>query len=122
MSKEARDRVILNSAKTNLEKHMAFFGLTEQQTASQFMFQHTFDLKFRVPFKQYAEGRSSSARLNLDSDTVEQIKEINQLDVQLYEFAQKIMKDRYEAAKLDDDHDDDDLNYVTSKETKLNWD
>ena len=98
MSNKRREMVLLNSAKNNLEK-MAFFGLTEQQKASQFMFQYTFDMNFKRPFEQHDESRSSAARLGLDQDIIDQITEMNHLDVELYEFAKNLMERRYEEAK-----------------------
>ena len=44
MSPEERDTVMLYSAKDNLRK-MTFFGLTEFQEQSQYLFEETFNLK-----------------------------------------------------------------------------
>ena len=46
MSRDARDTIMLESAKENLLR-MAFFGLTELQAESQYIFQGTFNLQFR---------------------------------------------------------------------------
>lgn len=51
MNEEARERS-LQSAKSNL-KNMAFFGLTEFQRKTQFLFERTFNLKFISPFTQF---------------------------------------------------------------------
>jgi heparan sulfate 6-O-sulfotransferase HS6ST1 len=56
----------LASAKTNLER-LAYFGLTEEQHLSQYLFQQTFQLEFRVPFQQFNTTHSSlttQGRLN----------------------------------------------------------
>lgn len=45
MKPEERDATMLASAKANLEK-MAFFGLTEFQENSQYLFEETFNLKY----------------------------------------------------------------------------
>jgi heparan sulfate 6-O-sulfotransferase HS6ST1 len=55
---EQRDRQLLASAKTNLER-LAYFGLTEEQHLSQYLFQQTFQLEFRVPFQQFNTTHSS---------------------------------------------------------------
>ena len=44
MSTGARNRLLLSSAKANLER-MAYFGLTEDQLVSQYMFEQTFNLR-----------------------------------------------------------------------------
>lgn len=45
MSPEERGRIMLLSAKNNLKK-MAFFGLTEEQEISQYLFEVTFNLRY----------------------------------------------------------------------------
>lgn len=45
MSPEERNKLMLLSAKNNLKK-MAFFGLTELQEFSQYIFEETFNLKY----------------------------------------------------------------------------
>ena len=93
MSQKARDLIMLNSAKTNLEK-MAFFGLTEKQHESQVLFQNTFDLQFKKPFVQFNETTSSKEKHDLDQDTIDRITEMNHLDVELYEFAKTLLEKR----------------------------
>ena len=92
-----RKRIMLNSAKSNLEK-MAFVGLTEQQHESQSLFQRTFDLHFKTPFVQFNETTSYNAEMDLDQATLKRIAEMNDLDMEIYEFAKKLMQSR-----LDDD-------------------
>ena len=94
MSTKARELIMLNSAKTNLEK-MAFFGLTERQHESQILFQHTFDLQFKIPFKQNNETTSSNTENDLGQPTIDRITELNHLDVELYEYAKKLFAQRY---------------------------
>lgn len=45
MSAEERDTIMLASAKANLQR-MSYFGLTELQEISQYMFEETFNLKY----------------------------------------------------------------------------
>jgi hypothetical protein len=56
MSAEDRDAAILKSAKQNLER-LAFFGLTELQRETQYMFEETFNMNFRVKFEQLPSTR-----------------------------------------------------------------
>jgi len=95
MSQKARDIITLNSAKTNLEK-MAYFGLTEKQHESQELFEHTFDLRFKIPFEQFNETTSSNTESDLNQDTIDRITELNHLDVELYDFAKKLILRRYQ--------------------------
>lgn len=46
-----RDRILLQSAKRNLAR-MAFVGLTEHQSMSQYIFERTFHLNFTHSFDQ----------------------------------------------------------------------
>lgn len=88
-----RDLLMLTSAKDNLRR-MAFFGLTEQQQRSQRLFERTFRLRFLRPFAQLNETRSAAAFGQVGSEELEAVKRLNHLDMQLYEYAKKLMDDR----------------------------
>ncbi|XP_072034263.1 heparan-sulfate 6-O-sulfotransferase 2-like [Amphiura filiformis] len=93
MPPEERNQAMLQSAKYNLRR-LAFFGLTEHQLESQFVFEETFKLKFDVPFEQ-----TNSTNAELASVTPQQydrIKQLNSLDVKLYEFARSLFFQRIE--------------------------
>lgn len=62
-----RAQLLLESAKKNL-RDMAFFGLTEYQRKTQFLFERTFRLRFIRPFMQYNSTRA--AGVDLDNTTV----------------------------------------------------
>lgn len=62
-----RAQLLLDSAKKNL-RDMAFFGLTEYQRKTQFLFERTFRLRFIRPFMQYNSTRA--AGVDLDNATV----------------------------------------------------
>ena len=94
MSQKARDIIMLNSAKANLDK-MAYFGLTEKQHESQVLFQHTFDMHFKTPFVQFNETTSLNTESDLDQDIIDRITELNHLDVELYQYAKTLMENRY---------------------------
>ncbi|XP_005995567.1 heparan-sulfate 6-O-sulfotransferase 1-A [Latimeria chalumnae] len=88
-----RAQVLLESAKKNL-KDMAFFGLTEFQRKTQFLFERTFNLKFIRPFMQYNSTRAGG--VEVDNDTIQQIEELNDLDMQLYDYAKDLFQQRYQ--------------------------
>lgn len=101
MPKAERDRVMLASAKKNLQS-MAFFGLTEYQKISQYVFEETFNLRFAIPFEQNNATVSSSTIPTLTSAQEEKIASLNSLDTELYEFAKKILFERFEKLKARD--------------------
>ncbi|KAG0426417.1 hypothetical protein HPB47_026484, partial [Ixodes persulcatus] len=88
-----RDLLMLTSAKDNLRR-MAFFGLTERQQRSQRLFERTFRLRFLRPFAQLNETRSTAAFGQVGPEELEAVKRLNHLDMQLYEYAKKLMDDR----------------------------
>ncbi|XP_041119490.1 heparan-sulfate 6-O-sulfotransferase 1 [Polyodon spathula] len=88
-----RAQVLLESAKKNL-RDMAFFGLTEFQRKTQYLFERTFNLKFIRPFMQYNSTRA--AGVDVDNDTILRIEELNDLDMQLYDYAKDLFQQRYQ--------------------------
>ena len=99
-SKSQREKTILASAKTNLAR-LAFFGITSEQAKSQYLFEDTFNLKFKVPFE--AQNQHSKSDISdLEKKTLEEIKKLNSLDVELFQYAQQLMQKRFEEVKSDD--------------------
>ncbi|XP_032924775.1 heparan-sulfate 6-O-sulfotransferase 1 [Catharus ustulatus] len=88
-----RAQILLESAKKNL-KDMAFFGLTEFQRKTQYLFERTFNLKFIRPFMQYNSTRAGG--VEVDNDTIRRIEELNELDMQLYDYAKDLFQQRYQ--------------------------
>ncbi|XP_034037681.1 heparan-sulfate 6-O-sulfotransferase 2 [Thalassophryne amazonica] len=96
MSEEDRWAVLLNSAKRNL-RGMAFFGLTEYQRKTQYLFERTFKLEFIAPFTQLNGTRASS--VDVPSETQQRIRHLNQWDVELYEYARDLFLQRFQVAR-----------------------
>ncbi|XP_053565721.1 heparan-sulfate 6-O-sulfotransferase 1 [Bombina bombina] len=88
-----RAQLLLDSAKKNL-KDMAFFGLTEFQRKTQYLFERTFHLKFIRPFMQYNNTRAGG--VDLENSTIQRIEELNDLDMQLYDYAKDLFQQRYQ--------------------------
>ena len=100
MSKSQREKSILESAKTNLER-LAFFGLTSEQAKSQYLFEDTFNLKFKVAFE--AQNQHSKSDISdLDEETLNKIRDLNSLDVELFKYANNLMQTRFDEVKSDD--------------------
>ncbi|KAG5268710.1 hypothetical protein AALO_G00215560 [Alosa alosa] len=88
-----RAQILLESAKKNL-RDMAFFGLTEHQRKTQYLFERTFHLRFIRPFVQFNSTRASG--VDLDNGTIRRIEELNELDMQLYDYARDLFQQRYQ--------------------------
>ena len=80
------NNILLASAMNNLDK-MAFFGICEQQRASQLLFERTFGLKFSPPFKQSNENETREFIAKLPGEVRDRILELNSLDLKLYNYA-----------------------------------
>ncbi|KAM4664123.1 heparan-sulfate 6-O-sulfotransferase 2 [Discoglossus pictus] len=93
MPEDQRNKVLLDSAKENL-KQMAFFGLTEFQRKTQYLFEKTFNMHFISPFTQFNSTRASS--VEIDDQTQKQIETLNFLDMELYEYAKDLFLQRYQ--------------------------
>lgn len=98
MSTDERNLVMLNSAKRNL-RQMAFFGLCEEQIASQYLFERTFNQKFKRAFVQFNSTRSRATLQALSSDEIKLIHKLNHLDIKLYAFARELFRERFTAVK-----------------------
>uniref|UniRef100_A0A665WB36 Heparan-sulfate 6-O-sulfotransferase n=1 Tax=Echeneis naucrates TaxID=173247 RepID=A0A665WB36_ECHNA len=93
MSALERGQVLLASAKTNL-RNMAFYGLTEFQRKTQYLFERTFGLRFIQAFTQINSTRAASVGI---SEKVRwRIEGLNALDVELYEYAKELFLQRYQ--------------------------
>jgi len=98
-----RDSLMLASAKANLER-MAYFGLIEEQKISQYLFEETFSLEFKVQFEQLNRNdtHSGPVREKLSSEVEERILSLNNLDVELYKFAASLLSQRFDSMKSQD--------------------
>jgi len=93
-----RNRILLASAKTNLVR-MAYFGLTDEQLRSQYIFEQTFRIKFIEPFEQVHSSISSKTIAQLSADKLKLVRELNHLDVELYEFGHQLLFQRFNRLK-----------------------
>ncbi|XP_031560977.1 heparan-sulfate 6-O-sulfotransferase 1-B-like [Actinia tenebrosa] len=86
-----RDKIILKSAMRNLQS-MAYFGLTEYQKESQYLFEKTFGVKFFRPFAQKAEDdtRAADVMTDIEPADIQRLKKLNIVDIRLYAFAKEL--------------------------------
>ena len=122
MDSHKRDTIMLNSAKANLAA-MAYFGLTEEQEKSQYLFEETFNLMFKTDFDQleHSETHSGHSEDKLDDDVIDSIKNLNYLDMELYKFAQQLLSERFEKLWRSDESFQQHFQEV-SKEKQFSWD
>ncbi|XP_053912838.1 heparan-sulfate 6-O-sulfotransferase 3 [Cuculus canorus] len=99
MNESERNTILLQSAKNNL-KNMAFFGLTEFQRKTQYLFERTFNLKFISPFTQFNVTRASN--VDIGEDVRQRIEDLNFLDVQLYDYAKDLFLQRFQYSKQEE--------------------
>lgn len=91
MSEEVRNSILLQSAKDNLAD-MSFFGLTEFQKETQYMFEKTFKLKFLEDFEQRNE--TTASRADVSEEQLKEVKDLNNLDIELYQYAKELFLQR----------------------------
>lgn len=90
------NRLLLESAKYNL-KRFAYFGLLEYQKLSQFVFESTFNFTFEHSFLQL--NRTHSTQIKTNRETIELIRQLNSLDMQLYAYAKELLFERFARLK-----------------------
>ena len=113
---------MLNSAKANLA-NMAYFGLTEEQEISQYLFEETFNLRFKTDFDQLnrSDTHSGHSLDKLDDAVIEKIRNLNHLDLELYKFATILLKERFDLMKESDESFEEHIDEV-KKEKEFSWD
>jgi hypothetical protein len=70
---------------------MAFYGLREYQTISQYLFESTFHLNFSQPFVQLNITHSSLTKNKLSPQLLSKIRQLNHLFFELYEFSKQLL-------------------------------
>ena len=94
-----RSGKMLHSAETNLQ-NMSFFGLLEHLTMTQYLFHRTFGLIFT---ELWIPLNLTHSRLSpVSVSTQNNLLKINNLDVQLYRFAERLFFDRLLTRLLED--------------------
>ena len=83
------DRSALERAKQNLQTNFCFVGLTEEFDASLILLSRTFDWSFPFYVKKNVSQKKSWPE-NIDAQTHALLRQSNALDLELYEFAQKL--------------------------------
>ena len=121
-TREERDQILLESAKSNLLK-FSYFGITDFPSESSELFEKTFGVVLRNPLKAMVPMNSRGGQflqsLSLDKKILTLIVENNRLDLELYEYAIEIFKKRIRTIgrKLDTET----LNYIDKLNLDMNF-
>ena len=114
-SREQKDRILLESAKSNLRK-FSYFGINEFFVDSGSLFEETFGVSFGNPVQKlsfnssYAGHFINSLMVDEEIDVFKKVVQNNVLDLELYEYAFEIFRTRMRA--IGKELDTDTLNYV----------
>ena len=98
---------LLEEAKKVLEQEFTFFGLTERYTEFLLMAKKLLGWQYIVYERRNTSSRDSSSKQIIESNPVSEealqlIRDRNQLDIQLYEFASELFEKRCQAMGIDD--------------------
>ena len=71
---------------------------------SQYVFEETFNKRFKVPFVQNEETYSKATIDKASDDQLEAVRRKNSLDVELYAYAEQLLHNRFNEARRRDPH------------------
>lgn len=93
----AQDSILLESAKYNL-REMPYFALTEYMVESGALLEHSLGMRLRDPIVQkqvkHLHSNELARQVWSDKDLFNRIAEVNHLDMQLYQYALGLFKER----------------------------
>ena len=87
-------REILEKAKENLQNHFSVVGLTEKFEEFLQLLSHKLEWKTQLKKKQNV-GENRVNKDEIDSETIAVIERYNQLDIELYRYAQTLFEKQY---------------------------
>jgi hypothetical protein len=93
LHEDSSDR-FLNSAKRNLEREIAFFGVTERFAESIELFRSTFRNASEYSLPATMENRSEKSDAGLSQRALPRLEELNSNDLALYEHGLAIFQER----------------------------
>jgi hypothetical protein len=86
------DRDTLELAKKNLCEHFAVVGITEKFDETLFLLKETFDWQNSIEYQHHNVTQNRPKKSDLGRETLRTIKEANQLDIELYAYAEKLFR------------------------------
>ena len=99
--KEEKRRKLLENAK-NILNQLSFFALNEFQHESQLLFEKTFKNQFKFKFKREQSKNETASELvkNVNRSIFDRIVKLNDLGLELYEYAKKLFFKRLNLYKV----------------------
>lgn len=100
MHDPTKRRLMLESAKQTL-RSLPYFSIMSYLNESQFLFERTFGLKFRIPLSSQKNRHnkfSADVLADFPAEVKLRILQVNDLDVQLYSYAKQLFLQRYQFA------------------------
>ena len=91
LSEDFISKTLVDSAKENL-MGFAFFGVLEEQSKTQFLFEHTFGIKFIEPLTQ--RESTHVTRMAVTKEMTDLVIKTNKQDIELYQFAKDLFYQR----------------------------
>lgn len=98
-------RQMLDIAKENLEKHISVVGLNEKFDETLLILQKEFNWNFDPFYIKQNVTRHRAQVNDIDTDTLKVIKEKNEYDIELYEYAKELFEVQMSKYKGDIDKD-----------------
>ena len=102
MPPKLRQRILVESAKNNL-RQFAWFGIAEELEKSQALFEDQFGASFMKPLTfrdgKYNGSKSVDTFELLKENDLRRIREVTQLDLELYNYARGLLFRRYDKLK-----------------------
>ncbi len=89
-------RQVLENAKTNLKRHYSVVGLTEKFGKTLLLLQRTYGWRIPLSHNQNV-GTNRPSLHEIDSETLALLRQCNQLDYELYAFAQDLFEQQVAA-------------------------
>ncbi|HIP69944.1 MAG TPA: hypothetical protein EYH05_00935 [Anaerolineae bacterium] len=86
---------MLTQAKYNLQTNMAVVGLTEQFDETLLLLQKAFGWR-NIYYSRQNVSRNKSSQTELPASTLEVIRQTNQLDTALYQFAEQLFREQWQ--------------------------
>lgn len=101
MDDPVKRRIMLDSAKATL-RSLPYYSIMPYLNDSQYLFEKTFNLQFITPFSSQRnrhDRNSSNVLYSLSAEIRQRILEVNDLDVQLFEYARELFVQRCRYAR-----------------------
>ena len=90
---------------------------------SQYLFEETFNLRFKDNFSQLAaaETHSGAAQVKLEAGLLDRVRSLNKLDIEVYSFANRLMAARFKTMGESDSHYSEHMARLGREKYQFSW-